>query len=160
MGISKRYFAEMSQSFRSGSQSAQSGAFVSAGVTASFHQVVQSLRLNLTGNITTFCLTPSGSGRALVTSVIHHPNNTSTEYSMSYGIFHNTALGPIGGVNLFNHPGGYFTGVINGGGQFKTAALNTDPAKVVINAGCVPYLSSTNHTGVMGVTIFYKVEVV
>ena len=154
MGISKRYFAEMSQSFASGSRSAQSGAFVSAGVTASFHQVIQSIRLNLTGVVTYFCLTPSGSGRALVEKVCYHQNALAGDpVSMSFGIFHDAN-------NLFNYAGGFYTGNLQMGGQFKTAALNTDPAKKIIAAGAVPYLSSTNHTGTMAVTIFYKTEVV
>ncbi len=154
MGISKRYFAEMSQSFASGSTTQQSGAFVSAGVTASFHQTVLSQRLNLTGVLTRFCLTPSGSGRAKIVSVVAHANDDSNaSFSMSYSIVHDTK-------NLFNGTSGYFTGVIVGGGRFYSAALNTDPAKTVIGAGAVPYLTSTNHTGNMAVTIFYKAEVI
>lgn len=154
MGISKRYFAEMSQSFASASVSQQSGAFVSAGVTASFHQVVLSQRLNLTGVYNTFVLTPSGSGRAKVVGIQAIPNDSANAYSMSYGVF---SLGVPGGAML-NGNAGYFTGVITGG-TTRTASLNTDPAKTVIGAGSICYISSTNHTGNMAVEIFYKVEV-
>lgn len=155
MGISKRYFAEMSQSFASGSTSAQSGAFVSAGVTASFHQPILCQRLNLTGIYTTFVLTPSGSGRAKIIKVQANPNDSANPYSMSYGLF---SVGAPGGAVLQGNAG-YFTGVITGG-TTQTASLNTDPAKTVIGAGSLCYLSSTNHTGNMAVEIFYKVEVV
>jgi hypothetical protein len=158
MGISKRFFAEFSSSF-SGSDAALSGSamtqtFVSAGVSSSFYKGIQQCRLNLTGTQTRFCLTPSGSGRAQVVSVIHHPNDESSGnyYSMSYGIFHD-------GNSLFNHPNGYYTGVYQGSGRFLSASLNADLSKRVIAAGAVPYLSSTNHTGVMAVTIFYRTEV-
>lgn len=155
MGISKRYFAEMSQSFASASLSAQSGAFVSNGVTASFHQPVLSVRLNLTGVYNTFVLTPSGSGRAKIVRVQANPNDSANAYSMSYGVF---SVGAPGGAVL-NGNAGFFTGVITGG-TTQTASLNTDPSKSVISAGSLCYLTSTNHTGNMAVEIFYKTEVV
>lgn len=155
MGISKRYFAEMSQSFASGSTAIQSGAFVSAGVTASFHQAILSQRLTLTGIYTTFVLTPSGSGRAKIIGVQANPNDSANPYSMSYGLF---SVGAPGGAVLQGNAG-YFTGVITGG-TVRTASLNTDPVKSIIGAGSLCYLSSTNHTGNMAVEIFYKVEVV
>lgn len=148
MGITKRAFAELQAK-------AVSDSFVSRSFTSSFHQNVNCIRMNLTGIYSTFVLTPSGSGRAKIVGVQAHPNDSANPYSMSYGLF---SVGAPGGA-ILNGNAGYFTGVITGG-TVRTASLNTDAAKLVIAPGSLCYLSSTNHTGVMAVEIFYKTEVV
>lgn len=148
MGITKRAFAELQTK-------AVTESFVSQSFSSSFHQNVNSIRLNLTGVYTTFVLTPSGSGRAKVVGVQANPNDSANAYSMSYGLF---SVGVPGGAMLQGNAG-YFTGVITGG-TTRTASLNTDASKLVIAPGSLCYLSSTNHTGTMAVEIFYKTEVV
>lgn len=123
-------------------------------LSASFYKDIKCLRLNLTGVYTTFVLSPSGSTSARIVGVQANPNDSANPYSMSYGVF---SLGAPGGAVL-NGNAGYFTGVITGG-TTRTASLNTDTTKLYVGAGSVCYLTSTNHTGNMGVEIFYRNQV-
>ena len=168
MGISKRYFAEFSQSF-SGTQTSLSQTQTSLSQSAfsqslsgttviDLYKDVNVLRLNLTGVYTTFCLTPSGSGGAKIIKVLASPNDSANPYSMSYGLF---SIGAPGGAILSETNGYFFTGVITGG-TYQTASLNVNANgnKTFITAGSLCYLSSTNHTGNMNVHIFYRTQVV
>lgn len=125
MGVSKKYVAEFD---------------------------LNSLRVNLTGTVTTFVLTPSSSAPAKITNVLAIPNATSGPFSMSYGV---VSVGAPGGNILHSSNGGFFTGVITGG-TYVTASLSLDESKLVIGAGSLCYITSSNHTGNMAVEIFYK----
>lgn len=131
-----------------------------------FDKSVYSLRLNLTGVLTPFRLSPfTGNAalpalRAIVVQAQAEPNDSSaTAYSMSYAVVTlNSAFGG-GSAQITN---GFFTGVINGASAENTApytaALNPNVGKTIVQPGATCYVTSTNHTGVMAVTLFYKLE--
>lgn len=117
--------------------------------------LVSSLRMELTGIYTTFQLTPSGTHSAEVVGVSMHPNASSGPISMSFSL---VSVGAPGGNILAATNGGFFTGVLQGGSIY-TASLHATQAQRVIAAGSLCYLSSTNHTGNMAVTVYYRQNV-
>lgn len=138
---------------------------VIAGTTYYFGKEVHSMRLNLTGVLTNFTLTPPTSTAAQTVNAANIPAlksrilqvsakpNAAGSFTMSYAVAcqHNV-LGTI--ANVTN---GFFTGVIASSANY-TAALSPTQGERIGMPGCNYYLTSTDHTGVMAVTVFYQIE--